>query len=96
MGGIIGGLLYWPSSLFILHVLKVDDVVDATVVHAVAGELSLHIMYSQPTSLPRTALEWEPRLMFWNQGQTAASSLIPDRHIDSLGSPLVPPAVIHI
>jgi Amt family ammonium transporter len=37
VGGIIGGLLYWPSSLFILHVLKVDDVVDATVVHAVAG-----------------------------------------------------------
>ena len=29
LGGIAGGLIYYPSSLFFLHVLKIDDVVDA-------------------------------------------------------------------
>ena len=32
LGGIIGGLAVIPSSLFILHVLKVDDPVDAVTV----------------------------------------------------------------
>lgn len=29
VGGIVGGLVYLPSSLFVSHILKVDDVVDA-------------------------------------------------------------------
>ena len=29
IGGIVGGLIYLPSSLFMLHVLKIDDPVDA-------------------------------------------------------------------
>lgn len=29
VGGIVGGLIYLPSSLFMLHVLKIDDPVDA-------------------------------------------------------------------
>ena len=32
LGGIVGGLIVLPSSLFILHVLKVDDPVDAVTV----------------------------------------------------------------
>lgn len=32
VGGIVGGLIYLPSSLFVLHVLKIDDPVDAFVV----------------------------------------------------------------
>ena len=32
LGGIVGGLLVLPGSLFVLHVLKVDDPVDAVTV----------------------------------------------------------------
>ncbi len=32
VGGIIGGLMYLPSSLFTLHMMKIDDPVDAFVV----------------------------------------------------------------
>ena len=32
MGGIIGGFLVLPGSLFVSHVMKVDDPVDAFVV----------------------------------------------------------------
>ena len=32
VGGIVGGLITLPGSLFVLHILKVDDPVDAFVV----------------------------------------------------------------
>ena len=32
LGGIVGGLIVLPGSLFVLHVLKVDDPVDAVTV----------------------------------------------------------------
>lgn len=41
LGGIIGGLTVLPSSLFILHVLKVDDPVDAITVHGVGGTIGV-------------------------------------------------------
>ncbi|KAK9917402.1 hypothetical protein WJX75_003971 [Coccomyxa subellipsoidea] len=41
VGGIIGGLIYLPSSLFCLHVLKIDDPVDAFTVHGVGGAAGL-------------------------------------------------------
>lgn len=37
VGGIIGGIIYLPGSYFVLHILKVDDPVDATVVHFFSG-----------------------------------------------------------
>ena len=36
LGGIVGGLIVLPSSLFVLHVLKVDDPVDAITVSSAA------------------------------------------------------------
>ena len=41
VGGIVGGLAYLPSSLFVLHILKVDDVVDASTVHGTCGALGV-------------------------------------------------------
>ncbi|CAL8463541.1 g3075 [Coccomyxa elongata] len=41
VGGIVGGLIYLPSSLFMLHVLKIDDPVDAFTVHGVGGAAGL-------------------------------------------------------
>ena len=35
LGGIVGGLIVLPGSLFVLHVLKVDDPVDAVTVSSV-------------------------------------------------------------
>ena len=32
LGGVVGGLIVLPSSLFVSHVLKIDDPVDAFVV----------------------------------------------------------------
>ncbi len=37
LGGIVGGLIVLPGSLFVLHVLKVDDPVDAVTVSAAAS-----------------------------------------------------------
>lgn len=45
LGGIVGGLIVLPSSLFVLHVLKVDDPVDAVTVHAIGGTTGV-IFYS--------------------------------------------------
>ena len=42
LGGIVGGLLVLPGSLFVLHVLKVDDPVDAVTVHYIGS-----IMHAQ-------------------------------------------------
>ena len=35
VGGILGGLIYYPCSLFVLHVLRVDDPTDSFVIHGV-------------------------------------------------------------
>ncbi|CAK0739452.1 hypothetical protein CVIRNUC_001167 [Coccomyxa viridis] len=37
LGGVVGGLIVLPSSLFVSHVLKIDDPVDAFVVHGIGG-----------------------------------------------------------
>ena len=34
LGGVVGGLILLPSSLFVSHVLKIDDPVDAFAVRA--------------------------------------------------------------
>lgn len=36
LGGVVGGLIVLPSSLFVSHVLKIDDPVDAFAVRATA------------------------------------------------------------
>lgn len=36
LGGVVGGLILLPSSLFVSHVLKIDDPVDAFAVRAAA------------------------------------------------------------
>ncbi|KAK9803465.1 hypothetical protein WJX73_004901 [Symbiochloris irregularis] len=41
VGGIVGGMVYLPSSLFFLHIVKLDDVVDATTVHGTCGCLGV-------------------------------------------------------
>lgn len=59
VGGIIGGLSVLPSSLFILHVLKVDDPVDAVTVRRSSFRFwllafrlsSLHLSSVSPCSL---------------------------------------------
>lgn len=42
VGGIIGGLAYYPSSLFVSHILKIDDVVDAFTVSLCPACLLTH------------------------------------------------------
>lgn len=37
VGGILGGIIYYPCSLFVLHVMKVDDPTDSFVIHGVRG-----------------------------------------------------------
>lgn len=41
IGGIIGGLAVLPGSMFVSHVLKVDDPVDAFTVHGIGGALGV-------------------------------------------------------
>ena len=48
LGGIVGGLIVLPSSLFVLHVLKVDDPVDAVTV----SPLPLLLASSAPVPAP--------------------------------------------
>ncbi len=38
LGGVVGGLIILPSSLFVSHVLKIDDPVDAFAVRAAAPQ----------------------------------------------------------
>lgn len=45
IGGIVGGLIYLPGSYFVLHILKVDDPVDA--VHTLSETLNdIHFIRS--------------------------------------------------
>lgn len=47
LGGIVGGLLVLPGSLFVLHVLKVDDPVDAVTVHYIGITMhAQHVCFS--------------------------------------------------
>lgn len=44
LGGIVGGLITLPGSLFVLHILKVDDPVDAFVVSLQLVCLSMYLL----------------------------------------------------
>ena len=48
LGGVVGGLIILPSSLFVSHVLKIDDPVDAFAVRATAW-----LMHTIGLLLPR-------------------------------------------
>lgn len=46
IGGIVGGVLFLPSSLFCLHVLKIDDPVDAFTVRELPPPLHLILPFT--------------------------------------------------
>lgn len=50
LGGIVGGLIVLPSSLFVLHVLKVDDPVDAVTVRTLSSYSAYVLSFASSSS----------------------------------------------
>lgn len=77
LGGIVGGLIVLPGSMLVLHVLKVDDPVDAVTVHAFGGTTGV-LFYSLMASknyvyeLYGATNSWDngPRHYGWFRGDT--------------------------